>query len=143
MITKLEQRFGKFTEKKKEKILIDIERYKLILGFQRSIGMRNESMIRDALTKKDIAKSTTLINHNFEADTEMMEFISRANSLLLLFEQVERMKSVVMSLKQTTISEVRSYSKPPAAIFNVMQATYLLLGEKKENLLVRIKKWQR
>ena len=99
--------------------------------------MRLEKMLVDALAYKDKAMKTTLKNYDLESDIELVDHINRAEDLLVLLEQVERMKSVVMSLKQPTISEIRSYSKPPLAIQNVMKATYVLLGEDQCKLSVR------
>ena len=96
-------------------------------------------MIKSALDLKDEILETTLKGYDVKGDEEMSQLINRANELRLLFEKVERMKSVVMSLKQPTISEVRSYSNPPTAIRNVMEATFLLLGEEKKKLKVNVK----
>ena len=137
LLAELETKFGKFSESEIEAIKIDIERYIVILGLKRSIGYRSDKMLRQALERKDFALENKLKGYDVEADKEMMECINKANELLLLFEQVERMKSTVMSLKQPTISEVRSYSNPPPAIRNVMLATFMLLGEEKNKLKVR------
>ena len=141
IIEELEKRFGVLSGLILNEIEIEIERYILILGFQRSIGMRNKGMLTRALARKDYSLENKLKGYDIEADTELMDYINRANDLLFLFEQVERMKSIVMSLKQPTISEVRSYSNPPAAIQNVMEATYVLIGEEKKKLKVR-KYWE-
>ena len=136
LIAELEKKYGKLNEKEREAIQIDIERYIVLLGLQRSIGYRNEKMLHKALAYKDYSLQNKLKGYDIDSDHELMEHISRAQDLLVLFEQVERMKSVVMSLKQPTISEVRSYSKPPPAIQNVMEATYVLLGEEQSKLKV-------
>ena len=39
----------------------------------------------------------------------------------------------IMNLKASTISELRSYSSPPAAVHRVMVATFLLLGVKERD----------
>jgi len=132
----LEKKFGKFSTCEIEAVKIDIERYIVILGLQRSIGYRSDKMLRQALERKDFALENKLKGYDVEADQEMTDYINRANELLILFEQVERMKSIVMSLKQPTISEVRSYSNPPPAIRNVMEATFMLLGDEKTKLKV-------
>ena len=138
LIAQLEARFGKFNKKDIERIEIDIERYIVLLGLQRSIGYRSDKMLKSALARKDYSLENKLKGYDIEADTELIDYINRANDLILLFEQVERMKSIVMSLKQPTISEVRSYSNPPPAIRNVMEATYILLGEDRTKLKVSL-----
>ena len=137
LICDLEKEFGKLSKRDIHRIEIDIERYIVLLGLQRSVGMRSGKMLQSALARKDYAMENKLKEYNLAKDKELKEYIDKANDLLLLFEQVERMKSVVMSLKQPTISEIRSYSKPPPAIQNVMEATYVLLGENKKELKVR------
>ena len=137
LIADVESKFGKLSSKDIKFIEIDIERYIVLLGLQRSVGMRNDKMLRSALARKDYAMENKLKGYNLAKDKELTELINKANDLLLLFEQVERMKSVVMQLKQPTISEVRSYSHPPPAIRNVMEATFILLGENKSAMKVR------
>jgi len=44
-----------------------------------------------------------------------------------------------MELKQPTISEIRSYSKPPPAVDNVMMATFIILGNDEKE----INQWKR
>ena len=135
-MAELQSKFGKFNAYELEVVKIDIERYIVILGLQRSIGYRSDKMLKDSLARKDYALENKLKDYDVQADQEMTDLINRANDLILLFEQVERMKSIVMSLKQPTISEVRSYSNPPPAIRNVMEALYMLLGEEKTKLQV-------
>ena len=136
LIAEIEEKFGKLSGRDIEAIEIDIERYIVLLGLQRAVGMRSGKMMQNALARKDYAFENKLKNHNLAKDTELSNIINKANDLLLLFEQVERMKSVVMQLKQPTISEVRSYSHPPPAIRNVMEATFILLGEDKTAMKV-------
>jgi len=136
LIAEIEVKFGKLSSRDKEVIEIDIERYIVLLGLQRAVGMRSDKMLHQALARKDHAFENKLKGHNLAKDKELSDLINKANDLLLLFEQVERMKSIVMQLKQPTISEVRSYSHPPAAIRNVMEATFILLGEDKTAMKV-------
>jgi len=138
VIAQIEAKVGRLNEELIEFLEIDIERYILILGFQRSLGMRHEEMLKKALARKDYALENKLKGYDIDSDIELVDFITRANDLLFLFEQVERMKSIVMSLKQPTISEVRSYSNPPPAIRNVMEATFILIGEKQSKLNVSL-----
>ena len=136
ILAEVQAKFGCLDEDMMCNLEIDIERYVLILGFQRSIGMRNEDMLEKALARKDHALENKMKGYDIESDLELMDYVNRALDLIFLFGQVDRMKSVVMSLKQPTISEVRSYSNPPPAIRNVMEATYILLGEEKSKLKV-------
>ena len=53
------------------------------------------------------------------------------------FDQIELMKKKIAKLRQSVISEIRSYASPPDGIHQVMMATYLLLGQREHDILVR------
>ena len=55
---------------------------------------------------------------------EMIE----ANKILLQLRRLERIRAEILELKQSTVAEIRSYSKPPAIVHTVMMATFLLHG---------------
>uniref|UniRef100_H2YJV6 Uncharacterized protein n=1 Tax=Ciona savignyi TaxID=51511 RepID=H2YJV6_CIOSA len=61
--------------------------------------------------------------------------MAHARHLLERLGQLQKAREAVMSISQTMISEIRSYGSPPEAVKSVMISTYLLLGEKEENLL--------
>lgn len=44
----------------------------------------------------------------------------------------------VLDMTRTTISEVHRYKKPKPVMYDVMKATYILLGEKPESLTVSL-----
>ncbi len=42
----------------------------------------------------------------------------------------------ILEMEQTTISELRSYQRPPTCVHDVMAATYMLLGHDEDRLTV-------
>uniref|UniRef100_H2Z7K6 Dynein heavy chain coiled coil stalk domain-containing protein n=1 Tax=Ciona savignyi TaxID=51511 RepID=H2Z7K6_CIOSA len=59
---------------------------------------------------------------------ELSSDVASAEKLLLRLRHLERLRSEVLELKQSTIAELRSYKQPIPVIHNVMKATYMLLG---------------
>ena len=53
-------------------------------------------------------------------------------------EALEKMRSEVFNMKQSKISEMRSYDRPPVVVEKVIRATLLILGTKSSELNVRI-----
>ncbi|XP_032220339.2 trichohyalin [Nematostella vectensis] len=93
--------------------------------------------LKDAINRRnlqDIEKSMSFIRKSgWEADwgPELKEGEKMANRL----RRLERIRAEILELKQSVISEIRSYSNPPPAVHKVMIAVYLLLGYKEKPLL--------
>ena len=51
--------------------------------------------------------------------------------------KLNRFAHNILEMKQSTISELRSYKKPPEVVGDVMMATFILLGEKRINVQVQ------
>ncbi|CAH1265126.1 DNAH2 [Branchiostoma lanceolatum] len=108
------------------------------LSVEKELELRN--VLRDAVRRRsltDIEKAMRLVRDQGLADrlrVDMAEAERIAESLRLL----ESLRHEVLQLNQSTISEIRSYSKPPKPVHKVMLATYLLLGEDASNM----KSWQ-
>lgn len=59
-----------------------------------------------------------------------------AEELRSRLRKLKRLHHAVLDMDQKTISELRSYPKPPKPIHGVMAATFLLLGHKEGELKV-------
>ncbi|XP_072016669.1 uncharacterized protein [Amphiura filiformis] len=82
---------------------------------------------------EDLEKAIDFVKKNgFEA--AMPEEMVKANKMLLSLKRLKRLKDEILNLKQSTVAEIRSYSKPPKAVHRVMIGTYLLLGNKEKTL---------
>ena len=73
---------------------------------------------------------------DISCDQNLNSPLEKAKDLIETLAVLGKMKSAIMSLKQPTISEIRSYSQPPAAIEMLMQTTLILLGEDKKKIKV-------
>ena len=102
-----------------------------------SISSRDLAKLKTALHEVSVAVQEDIRQVDITSDTELNSILETAKDLMETLSALEKMKAAIMSLKQPTISEIRSYSQPPAAIEVVMQATFILLGEDKKKLKVK------
>ena len=89
----------------------------------------------DKRSLEDLEKAINFVKkHGYEA--HMPEEMIKANKMLLSLKRLKRLRDEILNLKQSTVAEIRSYSKPPDQVHKVMIATYLLLGLKEKELQV-------
>ncbi|XP_033109589.1 calponin homology domain-containing protein DDB_G0272472-like [Anneissia japonica] len=92
--------------------------------------------LEDAMERRnleDLEKSINFVKKNtFEAD--LPHEMIRANKMLINLKRLKRLRDEILNLKQSTVAEIRSYSKPPRVVHQVMIGTYLLLGNKEKTL---------
>jgi len=69
---------------------------------------------------------------------QLEEALEECKIIRKKFDDMEEMKKKIQRLKQSVISEIRSYGSPPDGVHQVMMATYILLGERKGDLKVSI-----
>lgn len=62
--------------------------------------------------------------------------LTEATELRDHLKQLDNIAHDVLELKQSTISELRSYKTPQKIVVDIMTATYLMLGEKEIYLQV-------
>ena len=93
-------------------------------------------MLQAALNEVSVATQEDIRQVDILSDQNLNSTFEKAKDLMETLAALEKMKSAIMLLKQPTISEIRSYSQPPAAIEMVMQATLVLLGEDKKKIKV-------
>ncbi|XP_064626175.1 apical junction molecule-like [Lineus longissimus] len=109
----------------------DLEKAERILKEIRARDDLNTSCIKRKLN--DLEKAINYVKNNgfdIQLATEMVE----ANKLLIQLKRLERIRAEILDLKQSTVAEIRSYQKPPAAVHTVMTATFLLLGHKEKEM---------
>ncbi|XP_046327334.2 vicilin-like seed storage protein At2g18540 isoform X1 [Haliotis rufescens] len=91
--------------------------------------------LKRAMTKREIEELEQAMNfvkkNGFEAQLagEMQE----ANQMLSRLKRLERIRHEILELKQSTVAEIRSYSKPPLVVHTVMTVTLLILGHKEKD----------
>ncbi|XP_078611098.1 uncharacterized protein LOC144881720 isoform X1 [Branchiostoma floridae x Branchiostoma japonicum] len=64
----------------------------------------------------------------------MASDVARANKMLILIKQMDKLRQEVMNIKQSTIAEIRSYKNASEPVHKVMTATFLLLGEHEKDI---------
>ena len=87
------------------------------------MSLRNLQALEAAITAVQRAGVEDKVKHE----------INRANKLLLSLRQLDKLKQEVLKLRQSTVSEIRSYNKPHPAVKTVMTAVYLLLGTREKD----------
>lgn len=104
------------------------ERKKNFLVLQKelkeAIARRNVEVLETAL---DNAKSS-------EFSSNLQHQITEAEQLLTELRKLKRFAHEVLQMKQSTISEIHTYKHPRPLAYDVMKATYLLLGESENHL---------
>eukprot|EP00105_Crassostrea_gigas_P032431 XP_011455438.1 PREDICTED: hillarin-like isoform X2 [Crassostrea gigas] len=88
------------------------------------INRRNVDILEPAIKAAKISDQVYKLSDRIKEAEELRDH------LLTL----KRFAHDVLDMKQTTISEIHRYSIPSSLIFNVMKATFLLLGEHPQNL---------
>ena len=120
----------------KEKLLNQTQLH-LLKILNESVRCRDSAKLKAALNEVTLALQEDIRQVDIDSDPELKAAIDKANDLLRVLAELEKMRAAVMTLKQPTISEIRSYSQPPTAIRSVMEATFILLGEENKKLKVR------
>lgn len=97
--------------------------------------------IREAIARKDLdlLERTMHSISNTSLKASLGDLTSEAEAMRSRLRRLKRLRHEVLALDQKTISEMRSYPKPPAAVHGVMAATFLLLGNKE----IELKKWSK
>lgn len=98
------------------------------------------SELKEAIAAKDLDKLDTTMHNLSETSLkkELGELYNDASVLRSRLRKLKRLRHAVLEMDQKTISELRSYPKPPKPVHGVMAATFLLLGHKETDLKVRV-----
>ena len=97
--------------------------------------------LRDAMSRRHLGDVEAAVNKikKMELEKEYALELIEADKLMNKLRRLERLRREILELNQSTISEIRSYQKPPEAVHQVMIAVYLLLGYEEEELMVKIR----
>ena len=55
--------------------------------------------------------------------------MQEAKQVLESLARMERLQQAILNMDQATMSEIKSYNKPPDGVHDIMRATFLMLGE--------------
>ena len=94
--------------------------------------------LRDAMSRRHLGDVEAAVNKikKKKLEKEYALELIEADKLMNKLRRLERLRREILELNQSTISEIRSYQKPPEAVHQVMIAVYLLLGYKEKELKV-------
>ncbi|KAL5003925.1 hypothetical protein ScPMuIL_017381 [Solemya velum] len=100
--------------------------------------------IQEAIQSKDLDMLDRMMhelgqNGDFSLKKDLGGVVEHAEELRARLRRIKRLQHAVLEMDQKTISELRSYSKPPPAVHAVMVTTFLLLGNKE----IDLKRWPR
>ena len=94
--------------------------------------------LKDAMSRRHLNDVEDAVNNikRKKIEKEYAVELIEADKLLNKLRRLERLRREILELNQSTISEIRSYQRPPPAVHDVMIAVYLLLGYKEKELKV-------
>jgi len=95
--------------------------------------------LEEAIARKDldgIEKALHSVSSSSSFRRHLGELATKAEAMRSRLRRFKRIQHEVLSLDQKTISEIRSYPHPPAPVHPVMAATFMLLGNKEQDLKV-------
>lgn len=72
--------------------------------------------------------------HGFEY--MLVHELAEANKLLLQLKKRYKIYAEIMALDQPTVAEIKSYSKPPVLVHQVMTGVFVMLGHKEREMKV-------
>ncbi|CAC5409510.1 unnamed protein product [Mytilus coruscus] len=98
-----------------------LEYLKLAKALRNGINRKNADVLEKAIQD---AKQSSLAE-------KLNNYIREGEQML---QEADNNSVFILEMKRTTISEVHRYKKPKPVMYDVMKATYILLGEKSESL---------
>lgn len=92
--------------------------------------------LKEAIARRNVDVLETAIDNakSSEFSSNLQNHITEAEQLLAELRKLKRFAHEVLQMKQSTISEIHSYKNPRPLAYDVMKATYFLLGEKEDHL---------
>ncbi|XP_035825245.1 uncharacterized protein LOC101856339 [Aplysia californica] len=98
-------------------------------------ALMDASQIRTISALEKAIEAAKAVNTNHELDLQ----IALAARLKEHLAKIEKLRHSVLNMESKTISEIKSYSKPPDGVHQCMMATFLLLGHQHKD----VKEWQK
>jgi hypothetical protein len=96
------------------------------------------SDLRKAMSRREIEeleKAINIIKKN-GLEIQLARELRDAYEILTRLRKIQRIRSEILELKQSTVAEIRSYQKPPPVVHTVMTATFLILGHQEKETKV-------
>lgn len=119
-----------------KEILSFYTEYDLLL---QSTTNRNIDQIRSSIREIEIRRIVEKLRVKYKARAaaqQLEDALEESKQIRKKFDDMEKMKKKIQQLKQSVISEIRSYGSPPDGVHQVMMATYILLGQRRRDVEV-------
>nr|XP_022333112.1 hillarin-like [Crassostrea virginica]XP_022333113.1 hillarin-like [Crassostrea virginica] len=102
------------------------------------LSLRKE--LKDAIARRHGEKLEEAIDNakNSEYKATLQKLITEAEELLSQLRRLRRFAHEVLHMQQTTISEIHNYKHPKPLAYDIMKATYILLGEEER----QVEEWE-
>ncbi|XP_061168878.1 lim and transglutaminase domain protein ltd-1-like [Saccostrea echinata] len=102
------------------------------------LNLRKE--LKDAIARRHGEKLKEAIENakSSEYEANLKSLIEEAEDLLGQLQRLKGFAHDILKMQQTTISEIHNYKRPKPMAYDVMKATYVLLGEEER----RVQEWE-
>ncbi|XP_062607656.1 lim and transglutaminase domain protein ltd-1-like [Saccostrea cucullata] len=102
------------------------------------LSLRKE--LKDAIARRHGDKLEEAIENakSSQYESDLQKLIKEAEDLLSQLRRLKRFAHEVLKMQQPTISEIHNYKHPKPMAYDVMKATYILLGEEEK----RVEEWE-
>ncbi|XP_076465637.1 uncharacterized protein LOC143297271 [Babylonia areolata] len=129
-IEELEKAMDRFTRQK----LDDCGDFSRALDRLEYLRLRRD--LRDAVRRSHVGvlKKTIEEAENSQFSGQLHNQIEAARRKLQHLMELNEYKHDILTMEQSTISEIHSYQRPPLCVHDVMVATYMLLGHQEPRL---------
>ncbi|XP_033750611.1 hillarin-like [Pecten maximus] len=104
---------------------------------QRRIGYLDvKNKMRDGINRRNTVVLEKALREAKESEyrDKVENMIQDGEALLKHLQQLKTFAHDVLTLQRTTVSEIHRYNIPKQSIYDVMKATFLVLGEREETL---------
>jgi len=108
----------------------------LVSKLQQALAIRTQESISNALADIHVSIEEGLNKEEIESDGEINSSVKKAKKIIQYMEKIEKRREKIISLKPTNLEKICDYSKPPTEVRNVLEASFILLGEDQEKLIV-------
>ena len=94
--------------------------------------------LKEAIARRNVDVLETALENakSSEFSSNLQHQITEGEQLLAELKKLKRFAHEVLQMKQATISEIHTYKHPRPLAYDIMKATYILLGENENHLEV-------
>lgn len=93
-----------------------------------------------ALSTTDIEALNRIIEtiEKRKLESRLEPELAKAREATCTESHLTKVKRAVLNMEAKTMTEIRSYNRPPQAVYDVMRAALLLLGEREDKVEVSL-----